>query len=378
MNKKPVSFKEKIKRVEKQYHNLEFYESDNLTRQFHIVSAGLLNYLPKIPYKKHEEIFKNILFHQQLSILEQDAMHLIHTMAIENFTSHTAQLLKEKPAIICTFHTGSYRLINLLLAKNGIPFSLVISQKVLQAQGSMFKRLFSRYSKTKNTNSFNLINAESPGSALCMFRELKKGKSLVIYIDGNTGAVAQTNQNENSCCISFLNQQIMARKGVGFLSHAAEVPILPVVCYRKSIEEITLHFFDMIYPDRKKDRNMFAQEITQRIYDMATPIISRYPEQWEAWLYLHKIARIIKPVAINTLLPKVKSGGKLMFNNLQYGLFRVSQKNYIFNKSNYVAYPISGHVNLLLTEAMNQPVQKCSFDVNLFNELFKNHVLIYK
>jgi lauroyl/myristoyl acyltransferase len=377
MNEKSTLYKAQIKKLEKQYHNLKIYGDDNLTRQFHIVSAGLLNYLPDIPYIRHEEIFKNILLHQKLSMVEQDAEYLLNNIQVKNFMDDKVQLLKNCPAVICTFHIGSYRLINLLLAKYCIPFSLIISQKVLQDQGTMFKNIFS-LSCTENADSFNLINAESPGSALSMFRELKKGKNLVIYMDGNTGAGKRTNQNENSCLISLLNQQIMARKGVGFLSHAANVPILPVICFRDSIEEITLHFFDMIYPDTKEERNLYAEKITQKIYDMISPFILRYPEQWEAWLYLHKVAHIIKSLATITVSPHESLIDTLRFNMIQFGLFRISQNNYIFNKSNYVSYPVNNSIYSLLTKAINEPVNKGSFDVNLFNELYKNRVLIHE
>lgn len=310
-------------------------------------------------------------------MIEQDAINLINKIQVKNFTTHTVRLLKSSPAIICTFHTGSYRLINLLLAQYGIPFSLVISQKVLQEQGNMFRKIFSSLS-SKNSDDFNLINAEFSSSALQMFRELKKGKSLVIYMDGNTGSGSQTNKNENSCLISFLNQQIMARKGVGFLSHAACVPILPVICDRNSLEEITLQFFDMIYPDIKEERNLYAEKTTQKIYDLVSPFILDHPEQWEAWLYLHKVAHIIKPFATNSLSPHESLVDKLRFNKIQFSLFKISQHNYIFNKSNYVSYPINSNIYSLLSRAINEPVNKDCIDVNLFYELYKNHVLIHE
>lgn len=226
--------------------------------------------------------------------------------------------------------------------------------------------------------SFNVINAESPGSALQMFRELKRGKSLVIYIDGNTGAGTQTNQNENSCLISFLNQQIIARKGAGFLCHAAGVPILPVICHRNSLEEITLQFFDMMYADIKEERNGFAEKITAKVYDMVAPFIIRHPDQWEAWLYLHKVAHIIKPLAMNSDSRSGTLIDKLRFNTIEFGLFKISQHYYIFNKSNYVSYQINSSIYSLLTKALYEPVNKECIDVNLFHELYKKRVLIHE
>lgn len=109
MIKDSTSYKAQIKRLEKQYQDLRIYENDDLTRQFHIVSAGLLNYLPEIPFRKHEEIFKNILLHQRLSMIEQDALHLLKSMHIKNFTAHTEQLLKKKA---CHYLHFSHRFLS--------------------------------------------------------------------------------------------------------------------------------------------------------------------------------------------------------------------------------------------------------------------------
>ncbi|MFT4152706.1 hypothetical protein [Parafilimonas sp.] len=174
MKEKSALYKKQITALNKECNDLKIYENDNLTRQFHIVSAGLLNYLPQIHYSRHEAIFKNILLHQRLSILEQGTSHVLRNVITKGFTAQTMRLLKAKPTIICTFHLGSYRLINLLLAKHSIPFSLVAAQKVVRNQGSVFKTLYNQFCNNDSSDNFNLIDAESSNSALQMFRELKK------------------------------------------------------------------------------------------------------------------------------------------------------------------------------------------------------------
>ncbi|MFT4152705.1 hypothetical protein [Parafilimonas sp.] len=168
----------------------------------------------------------------------------------------------------------------------------------------------------------------------------------------------------------------MARKGIGFLCHAANVPVLPVICYRNSLEEITLHFFNLIYPDITKKRDLFAKMLMQELYNLASPFIKSYPHQWEAWLYLHKVVRIINPLPIGTSVPNVSSVDRLRFNTVHFGLFKVNRSNYIFNKSNYISYPVADDIYSTLSEARVKSLNKNCIDVNLLHELYKHQVLI--
>jgi len=169
-------------------NTLNIWKRDDLVRQFNLVSAGLTNYIPTINHKEHEKIYKKILMHQHLSSLEQSFFSVLDFVSYENLSDETLNLLKEKPVIISTFHTGSYRIINHFLVKNQIPYSLVIARDVLKTQGEEIKRLFSEYYDGYVNNELTLIDAESSSSGIQMIREVKKGKSLLLYVDGNVGA----------------------------------------------------------------------------------------------------------------------------------------------------------------------------------------------
>lgn len=86
-------------------------EDEAVNAQFNMTSASLLNYLPSISFNQHEEIFKSILLYKKLSIVEQSAYDALDMVETENLNRDTLNVLKNKPSIICTFHTGSYRII---------------------------------------------------------------------------------------------------------------------------------------------------------------------------------------------------------------------------------------------------------------------------
>lgn len=359
--------------------DLKIKENEYLNGQLNMVSAALVNYLPETPINQHEEIFKNILLHKKLSILEQSTYEALDYVEMENLTGEILSQLKTKPTIICTFHSGSYRILNLFLTKNKIPYSLVMGKDIVKQEGTAFHSLYNALPGNNQQNDFNIIDAEKANVGLQMLKELKKGRSLLLYIDGNTGAGAATTKNDNRCTVNFLNQQLYARKGIAFLAHAAKVPIVTVVSYRKSWENICLKFCDPIFPDANKERALFAEEATQQIYDLFAPIIKKYPEQWEAWLYIHKAANIINAaVSIQRHERARAASEKISLDSFRFGIFKVNGISFLMRKDNYSFYEINNQVYDLLKRCSNEHLKKECIEDSLFNQLYEQGVIYYE
>jgi len=360
--------------------DINIWEDDFTTGKFNLVSAGLHNYLPQIPYEEHEPIFKKILMHQRLSLLEQSYQEVLKYLTCEGLSEEKSSLLKSGGCIICTFHTGSYRIVNHILTKNEMPFTLVVAKSVLESQGAEIAKLHRLFTGAAGEAAVGMIDAESASAGLQMLKELKKGKNLVLYIDGNAGSGDDQSEKNNLCSVQFLAQSVFARKGIAFLAHIAKVPILPVVGYRKGSDDIRLKFFSPIYPDLNESRESFSQIATQKIYDCAAPIIEAYPEQWEAWSYLHKSVHITHPKPIKNALPTpvkiIMPNDLLMFNSREYGVFKIQEDSYLFRKADYTSFPIEDQLFTKLQDANKSAIRCKEIDADLFYELYENEVLI--
>lgn len=358
--------------------HIKLKEDDNLNGQFNMVSAGLVNYLPDIDIEQHEDIYKTILLHKKLSILEQSTYTALDYVTTENLSNETFNLLKSKPTIICTFHTGSYRILNLFLTRNKIPYSLVMGNDIVQQEGELFHSLYNNLPGSNADEGFKIINAEAANVGLQMLRELKRGRTLLLYIDGNTGAGAATTKNDNRCVVNFLHQQIFARKGIAYLAHTARVPIVTVASYRNSWENIRLKFFDPIFPDTAKEKNLFAEETTQYIYDLVAPLIKAYPQQWEGWLYIHKVANVIHQAAGNVIREKNSAvSEKISLDSFRFGIFKVNGSPFLLRKNTYSFYEINNQLYDLLSVCNDHPVKKEFIDNVLFNKLYEQGVITY-
>jgi lauroyl/myristoyl acyltransferase len=359
--------------AESTLHNVNILDDDLLNRTQNFVSANMLNFMPEIRVTEHEDIFRHILLNKDLSILEQQYEGIMESVSYEGLSRQFFNLLDSKPAIFCTFHMGSNRVINHFLASNNIPYTLVVANHISNDEGSSFGRMFSDIYRDGTQNNLNIISAQLPNAALKMLKELKGGKSLLLYIDGNTGAGDDSVKNGNRCKINFLKQSIYARKGIAYLSHLANVPIVTAVCYRKSLEDIRLKFFSPIYPNGKQSRADFAEETTQKLYDMFVPILKLHPEQWECWIYLHTMINSKEFIYTEDQpLPE-----QFLLNKDKFGFFNIGTELFLFNKKTYNSYPIDQLTYKILFKSATQPIEKGELNNNnLFQQLYNNQVFI--
>lgn len=334
---------------------------------FTFFSAALHNYLPAYPYSLHEKTFANWLLNSYLSRLEQNAMSVLNLTVIKNEPPSG----DFPPSVICTFHMGSYRLINLWLIRSKIPFALVIGQSAIKREATELQQIFGGH-QVEDTGSLELINAEVPGSIFKMIHTLKAGISLLFYIDGNTGTGAVNQENTNCCLINFLQQKIWARKGMAYLAHLAKVPILPVVSYRTDWLSIILKFGTFIWPDQRISRDTFAITTTQQVFNFAAPYIQQYPEQWKGWMNIHEIAQISPRDSKGRTTFR---GQKVCFNNRYFGLFRLNNKAYLLQKNSYEIFALTGTLYKSLMLAKNKPVSGQLFSQSHLQELGTAEVL---
>lgn len=355
----------------------ESFSKDTLNRTFNFVSANLLNFLPDLKPDMHESVFNQMLMHQQLSMLEYQYPGVIHEVTTEGSAEEAMELMKKQPCIICTFHMGSNRLLNHYLAYHQIPYAVVMANHIASGEGNDFSDLFADLYQQQSGEGFTLIEAQRPDAGLKMLRELKKGRSLLIYIDGNTGAGDDSFRNENRSCIDFLNGQIYARSGVGYMSHLANVPVLPVVCYRKNMDDLRLRFGQPVYPDQLQPRKAYAAAATQTIYNFFTPLLGLYPEQWECWMYLHKTVDCNSLVMADSAphgQPAIE--GLYQLNKSRFGFFNIGEELYLFNKRSYTSYRVNNDIYQVLSRSFTLPVRPEELNSQVFEQLYANRVFI--
>jgi lauroyl/myristoyl acyltransferase len=355
---------------------LNIYNDNDLMGKYNLVSAGLYNFLPDLELENHESIFKNILFHQKRGIENQKNFSHLDQAEILGLKSENDSY-KLHQSIFCSFHLGSYRLINLFLIKYKIAYTLVISKRLLKEQGNDYLDFYTKQCDSDEVR-FEVIDADSPTSTINMVKHLKKGRSLLIYTDGNLGTGVDIENSRNTCLINFLNQRIYARTGVAYLSYLLSVPIIPVFSYINTQKKDVLKFEEIIMPDPNGTKLEYCNYVTRLIYGNAEALIRKYPDQWEGWLYLHKIAVIDKIFENKRSCVNLKntSNTNLIFNKLDFGLFQIGSTYYLFQKKGYKSYKIQKYLYKLLLDNI-RTLKKIQIENHeTLNYLIKNEVVI--
>ena len=346
------------------------------TYNYLLCSANRCNYLPAHP-TTDAEFYEQVMQHRDWAAMDEQE-EVVYGMT--QFTGDTSFLadIKSRPRVFCTLHLGSYRQIHHFLLRHGVDFTLVVDQVTLEQQGDKFLALRDD-NPVYHGGSLRVLNAEAPSIGLQMIREIKSGRSLLFYIDGNTGVGGMDRQDEKLALISFLGRQIFARKGIAFLAHVTRSPIVPLVAFRHGPADFEMQFFSPIVPDAEQPREAFAVETTQRIFQLFEPALRRHPEQWEGWLYMNHFVDLPALRAEHAApLVLAELPAQPVFNQQRYGLFWQAERPQLFDRLTYQTFDVSTQLVALLLQLTTLPAEvRQRFAVTpVFQDLCQRQVIV--
>lgn len=263
-----------------------------MEREFAYFSANMQQFLPALPHGDYEPLFNHLQANRMLSDLDLQQAPIMQTCG---WDENWANALHHRPGIVCTFHTGSYRFLSLLMAKAGVPTSLLIAGDVLPGeQRSIASRYLPSAGRVGIQADLSFIDANRPSALLHMARALRQGRSLLVYIDGNTGSGPAGENAKNLLHLPFCDGQIRVRKGAAVLAYRLGVPLYPAWCTRwptplDPTDNTTLLYklTDPISAQQGETEGEFASRATSDLYGTLANIASRYPHEWEGWLNIH-------------------------------------------------------------------------------------------
>lgn len=335
-----------------------------------LFSANLTNFLPNLPEVQHESLYMNLIRNLALEKFDRRVMHLSDVSALEGDLSLIGN--SKKPFIFCTFHIGSYRLIANVLLRKGYNFSTLVRQEVFEKQQAEFREYTSKMNDTFNTPSkVNILNAEDPRVLLQMTRELKAGRSILVYIDGDTGS-----GEEHKTDVKFMNQTVRVRKGIPYASYLSGVPILPIVQYRKGDMQNVLRIGKPISVSKNESRDQFSQRALSTIYKYFGKYIEKYPDQWEGWSYIHN-SMVIKPekTSVYSTYTINKKRTTYRFNQSRYRIFELESNFLLFDRTAYETYEITEDMKQYLSApVVRNPIK--TLGEGIFGELLTRNILI--
>lgn len=330
-----------------------------------LLSASFKRFLPHLPENKYTSFVRDVLINQGLAWEEQSDVDLLDYCKIISETE-----IENSPKIYCSFHMSSYRLCMLYLLKRNIPLTLLASNDIIKKQGELINSISDR---TSGTITHHIIDANAPNSLIKMARELKNGNSLFVYVDGNTG-VENSRSKENLLDVEILESYIKVRTGIAYLSKLSDVPIVPIIATRNGVQCPQIHIHKSICPSSNEEKQEFAERSIKELYSLLNDELKRHPEQWEAWMYLHKFATKYQEKPLEIHFETSYRGNKWTFNNKRYLLWLHKSKHYLLDNTDYSMTEISDSIAKFLLD-LNEKSERSLSDFN-FLYLIKNQIII--
>jgi len=345
--------------------------SDLQLKDMAFLSANLENFLPAVSASEYEKIYMNVLFGRALLNEETDMPELIGHLDVEGLEAVLTP--GALPAVFCTYHLGSYRSIIGVMASKGIDFVLIVDENTYRNQSANIKAKVSKFHKAFGVSaSFDILNAELPDIAMTLSRCLREGKSVIAYIDGNTGSGGIFHKSEVfQLKVRFLDREIYSRKGIAAISWMSKRPIIPVISYYTDGDKKppTIKFLPPIYPTQWADNpKAYVPDVTTQLYAILEKYLVQYYDQWETWLYLHKY---LPPRSMQLVESDCHPSSELTwdtsiaFNDKDFSLFRIEADCFLLNKRTYECFQISEPLFRSLLQA--KPRQKIAMESEGFN-----------
>lgn len=317
---------------------LDPFERIERLQQFTFFSANLANFMPHMDYGQHIHLFREARLNQQLSHVDQRYFDRILPYRVAGWDSKLVGRLKSRPGIICTLHMGSYRLLNYLLAKEGVPFAVLMSSEASQRQGEGFRQLFDQVRRVHDGARLAIIEAESREGVWQMMRYLKAGYNLLVYADGYGGL--QTDRHK-LLGVPFLAQHLLVRQGVAFIAAKMRVPLYPMVSLRNQNGDISVLAEEPL-DGADADSPSWPRLAMTWLFACFGRWIAQRPAQWENWFFMHQQIDL-RQVAFPESLMATKEAEA--WDTLPvpdtYGLYSAQGRHYLLRKLGYESYPIA-------------------------------------
>ena len=363
-------YKKELARCRDQFSRVDLQKERGYLMKFTTFSANMENIMPQIPRSQHETLFREQLLQQVFTTFDQQCLSAWDLVKLSGIYGTFTQ--NEGPRIYCTYHLGSYRQLTSVLFRKGVDCVLLVGSNMNREQGGgLTEHIDALREKHGLTNVFRIVETGSPSAALTVLRELKAGRSLIVYVDGSPETAPEPGEETQFLSVRFGQRRIMTRKGVGYLSHATGVPIVPVVSYRQPDLTNVLHFLSPIRPIRQSDRDMYCQEAMQQLYDAFWPYLNRYPGQWEGWSYIHSFLEPEKPQ--HSLYGRQPI--RPVFNKDRYTLCDLEQAPILFDRRLYQTYEITEDLRDLLLDLNSVDSVEGAVGKEMFGELVEMEIL---
>jgi lauroyl/myristoyl acyltransferase len=256
-----------------------------------IVLANFYHLCPELPWSAVLAAARALYRNQRRATI--DLQHLAELMPQVDVRDRSGLSIGREPAIFCASHYAGYRLIGPLLMSLKVPVTIVIDRHVARAQGDSFSDALYRYARRMRLpkDCFVFRDTSEPSLLLGLARDVRAGRSLLFYLDGNSGSDASTARNDHTIAVDFLGNRLTSRAGIPSLSAMTGAPVVPIRMSRSAGVTENLAEFLPAMRLGNDDCSTFVRNVLQMLWSLIGEQVEVDPTQWESMRYVNKFVR---------------------------------------------------------------------------------------
>lgn len=306
-------------------------------------------------FDRSSSFFKNVVLYQLINQLDTQCNYQLFTD--ELISIHQREHIP-KTSLFCSFHYGAFIQIPAILKMLDIDFvviSLTIDSYDVVNWDTKDKSDAADRQRIDQPVSINPFEKES---IFKIYKYLKKGVSVLIYLDGVQANIDQ--QDKRIKKIDFLTQQLMLSSGIMEISQKLKVPVVPVIAERTEDHKIKAVFHHL---ENREDfeRENYAGDFIQEAVNVLCSYLQKDPAQWQEWTHIHQkmiyrqpensvkkgfFERFLERARQSMYKPNSKS--LLKFNREDYEIISIHHESYIVCIRNYVSFKITDKLRQIL------------------------------
>lgn len=276
-----ITYDNELNNSVQRWRERDLLADEAVHRSFSMCCANLMYFRCDTQTADMADIFRGIVIRQRLAAIDVQCPELADAIRITGWEESRLNRLRKRPGIICTYHTGAYRLLCCLLGEAGISAALLLSSDVLETQGATFQAIYKRAALQYPQAELVLLDAEKPTSLLAMARAARRGMQVLVYIDGNTGTAGGM---DNRTTIRFMDAAMRVRRGVALFALQSGLPVYTVYSTRREWRHI---HWEWTEEAAGREAGMDSHGYTGHLFAPLGRLLERRPEEWEGWLYTH-------------------------------------------------------------------------------------------
>jgi hypothetical protein len=317
-----------------------------------IVLANLYHLRPNLPWPDTVAAARTLYRNQRRATI--DLQHLAELIPKVVVDDRTDGVVSRGPAIFCASHYAGYRLIAPILLSLGMAVTIVIDKHVARAQADMFSGALRKHCRRLGfpNDRFAFRDTSEHGLLLGLARDVRAGRSLLFYLDGNSGIDSSTARNDHTVAVDFLGHSLSSRTGIPQISAMTKAPVVPVRMSRA--ESLEGNFAEFLQPMQFDggDRDAFVRATLQTLWSLIGEQVDRDPTQWESLRYINKFVEFgaRRPSPAERL-----SSDVVIFDFDRFSVRTDLREKIVFDRRTMLLYPIGDAVADLLDRLVRMP-----------------------